>query len=129
MESYLDAILELSETENSVRLKDIADRIGVTKSTANAAMAALAENNLIRHEYYGQIQLTDSGRKVALKIAKKHKIIKRFFSEILKIDPDIADSEACAIEHVISDVTTNAMQEFLMDSARRSSSAEDAPSR
>jgi Mn-dependent DtxR family transcriptional regulator len=115
MESYLDAVLELSEAENGVRLKDIAGRIGVTKSTANAAMAVLAENGLVHHERYGQIRLTDSGREMALGIAEKHQIIKRFWGEILKIDPDTADSEACVVEHVIGNSTTDAMQKFLTD--------------
>jgi DtxR family Mn-dependent transcriptional regulator len=117
MESYLDSIFELSENgENDcVRLKDIADKIGVTKSTANAAMTALAENNLIQNERYRQIQLTESGIEMAKTIAKKHEIIKRYFSEVLNINPNIADKDACTIEHVISGVALEAMQKYLTD--------------
>lgn len=113
MESYLDAVLELSGNGDFVRLKDIADRIGVTKSTANAAMAALTENNLIQHERYGQIRLTESGLQMARSIAEKHKIIRQFFSEILKMSPDRADEDACAIEHVISGLAVESMRALL----------------
>lgn len=113
MENYLEAIYELSNEEAGARVSDIAGRLGVTKASTNSAMATLAEKGLIVNEKYKEIFLTPAGRKLAEFTSQKHHTIRRFFTEILKIDANIADKDACAIEHVISDDSIHAMQEFL----------------
>jgi len=113
MENYLEAIYELSDGENGVRMSDIADRLGVSKPTTNSAMATLSEKGLITNEKYGVIFLTPAGRKLAEITSKKHQIIREFFVNLLKIDPVTADEDACAIEHVISNDSIQAMQEFM----------------
>lgn len=113
MENYLEAIFELSDKGSGVRLSDIAGRLGVRKATANSAMSTLSEQGLIVNQKYGEIFLTPSGSEMAEFISKKHHIIQQFFTDILKIDASIADSDACAIEHVISDNSIHAMQDFL----------------
>jgi Mn-dependent DtxR family transcriptional regulator len=114
MESYLDAIFELSEGGAGVRLTDLAKKLSVTKSTANAAAASLAEKGLIANERYGRIKLTDAGMREARQITEKHGIVRAFFSEILNLDEETADRDACAIEHVISDKATRAMRKLLV---------------
>jgi Mn-dependent DtxR family transcriptional regulator len=118
LESYLDSIYELSVCKGAARLTDIAQMMGVTKSTANAAVAALAERKLILNERYQRIRLTESGAVMAQGIAKKHEVIRRFFSEILKIDKETADVDACAIEHIISGAAVDAMQSYLTRACR-----------
>ena len=113
LESYLDAVYELSLNANSVRLTDIANRMSVTKSTANAAMVSLAEKKLVLNERYGDIKLTESGLKTAKLITQKHEILLNFFTEVLRLDPRTADADACSIEHVISNDTIHAMQAYL----------------
>lgn len=115
MENYLEAVYELSREEGSARLTDVAARMAVTKSTANAAMSILAEKGLLINEKYQQIQLTEAGLKIAGIVSEKHHIIQRFLSEILKIDSATADTDACAIEHVISHKSVAAMLDFLRD--------------
>jgi Mn-dependent DtxR family transcriptional regulator len=110
MENYLEAIFELAATTGAARLTDIAARMSVTKSTANAAMSSLAERGLIENHRYSQIRLTDDGKKMASAVAEKHVVIRKFFNEILEIDDETADEDACAIEHVISDKSIDAMR-------------------
>ncbi|MDR2447297.1 MAG: metal-dependent transcriptional regulator [Treponema sp.] len=113
MESYLDAIFELTGGGEGVRLTDLAKKLSVTKSTANAAAASLAEKGLITNERYGRIRLTDIGIQEARQITEKHRIIRVFFAEILDLDEETADKDACAIEHVISDKAARAMRSLL----------------
>jgi Mn-dependent DtxR family transcriptional regulator len=112
MENYLEAIYELATMTGSARLTDIAARLSVTKSTANAAMSSLADKGLIENHRYSQIRLTEAGRKMASDVAEKHVVIRKFFNEVLEIDNDTADEDACAIEHVISDKSIDAMKRF-----------------
>jgi Mn-dependent DtxR family transcriptional regulator len=87
--------------------------MNVTKSTASAAMAVLAERNLILNERYQNVRLTESGADMAMGIMRKHEIIRRFFLDALKIDETTADVDACAIEHIISDKAVASMRRFL----------------
>ena len=115
MENYLEAIYELSENGKGVRISDISKRLGVAKSSTNSAMATLSKRGLIVSEKYKEIHLTAEGLKTAEFTAKKHKLIHQFFTEVLNIDTHIADKDACAIEHVISNESIIAMKTFMAD--------------
>lgn len=113
MENYLEAIYEVSPTGDGARVSDIARRLGVTKASTNNAMASLSEKGLISKERYNKIYLTPAGRALAEAVAAMHKTVRCFFITVLGIAPDIADKDACAIEHVISKESVRAMQAFL----------------
>ncbi|HHU50415.1 MAG TPA: metal-dependent transcriptional regulator [Firmicutes bacterium] len=113
MENYLEAIYELSQGNSGVRVSDISERLGVTKPSVNSAISTLAEKGLVTTEKYKKIFLTPSGLERAKLTSKKHQIIQRFFIEVLKIDADVADQDACSIEHVISSDSIQAMQEYM----------------
>lgn len=114
MENYLEAVYELSKGESGARVSDIAERLDVTKASTNSAMTTLSEKGLITNEKYGEIFLTPAGKKLAEITSKKHQIIREFFVTLLKIAPVTADEDACAIEHVISSDSIQAMQEFML---------------
>ncbi|HOQ15963.1 MAG TPA: metal-dependent transcriptional regulator [Defluviitaleaceae bacterium] len=113
MENYLEAIYELSKDNTGVRVSDISERLGVTKASVNNAMATLAEKGLVINERYKEVYLTPAGLERAKLTANKHCIIRKFLTEVLKVDEEIADEDACAIEHVISWESIHAMQEFM----------------
>lgn len=115
MENYLEAIYELSLGGNGARVSDIARRLGVTKASTNSAMSTLSEKGLIITEKYKEVFLTPEGLKLAKFTSEKHKVIQKFFTEVLKIDISIADKDACAIEHVISIDSITAMEEYLQN--------------
>lgn len=113
MENYLEAVYELSIEDQGTRLTDIAIKMEVTKATANTAMSVLSEKKLITNEKYHKIYLTEEGLKLAKLISGKHQVIQKFFTEVLNINNDIANTDACAIEHVISNHSITAMNNFL----------------
>ncbi len=113
MENYLEAVYELSKINMGARVSDIAERLNVTKASTNNAMATLSSKGLITNEKYGEIFLTPAGKKLAEITSRKHQIIREFFMDLLKIDHKIADTDACAIEHVISSDSIQAMQDFM----------------
>ncbi|MEA4925684.1 MAG: metal-dependent transcriptional regulator [Syntrophomonadaceae bacterium] len=113
MENYLEAIYELSRDGKGARVSDIAERLGVTKASTNSAMSTLSEKGLISNEKYREVYLTPAGLELAELTSKKHYVIREFLIKLLNIDPAIADKDACAIEHVISNDSIQAMQEFM----------------
>lgn len=113
MENYLEAIYELSVQGTGARVSDIALRLGVTKASTNSAMSTLSEKGLIVSERYKEVFLTPEGLKLAELTSKKHHVIRQFLTEVLKVEPSIAEADACAIEHVISSDSIAAMQAFM----------------
>lgn len=115
MENYLEAIFELSPDGTGARVSDIAERLGVTKASTNSAMSTLSEKGLIVSEKYKEVYLTPEGLELAKFIANKHHVIQQFLSTVLNIDDAVADEDACAIEHVISNQSVSAMQNYIKD--------------
>lgn len=119
MENYLEAVYELSDSPHGARVSDVAARMGVTKASTTNAMAVLSEKGLVANEKYGEVFLTEKGRAVSEFTAKKHQVIRRFFIDVLHIDPTVADNDACAIEHVISSDSILAMQKYMRETGGR----------
>ena len=113
MQNYLELIYELSLDGKKARVSDIAKQLGVSKPSVNNAVVVLAKNGYVDYEKYADIKLTNKGRKTAEFICSKHQTIKQLFIEVLNIDEKIADTDACLIEHVISDESIKAMQVFM----------------
>jgi Mn-dependent DtxR family transcriptional regulator len=116
MENYLEVIYELSLKSGGARVSDIANKLGVTKASTNNAMATLSDLGLVARERYKEIYLTEDGIKFAEAIHHKHKVVRSFLLQTLGIDFSLADREACAIEHVISNETVAAIERYLSSS-------------
>ena len=113
-ERYLEAIYEVGEmADGEVRVKDIAASLGVSKPSMSEMVDRLVENQLVTHDKYQHIKLTAKGRRIAKGLDRKHETIKHFFIDVLGVDAEVADKDACEIEHVISDVTLNKLVEYL----------------
>ena len=118
-ERYLEAIYETGECAGGeVRVKDIAASLGVSKPSVSEMVDRLVENQLVTHDKYQHIKLTAKGRRIAKGLDRKHETIKHFCIDMLGVDPEVADKDACEIEHVISDVTLNKLVEYLESNSR-----------
>jgi Mn-dependent DtxR family transcriptional regulator len=71
-------------------------------------------------EHNGELVLTEKGLDMANAIYERHKIISKFFVDILGVDKSSADIDACRIEHVISETSFNKIKEFVNVKADRS---------
>ena len=124
MEDYLEAIFEISEEskEKQVRVTDVARRLGVTRPSVVGMIKHLAEHGMVLHSYYGGIELTEQGQEVAQEMLNRHRVLRRFLEEVLGLDAEIAEDDACRMEHTLSQETIDrfiALEEF------RESGAED----
>ena len=112
-EDYLEAICEICEEEKVARVKDIASHMNVSLASVNYAVKALKSDGLIKHKRYGYIELTEKGGEIGRAIYRKHKLIRSFLIKVLNVGEEIADKDACGIEHVISGETFDKMKLFL----------------
>ncbi|HBE79138.1 MAG TPA: metal-dependent transcriptional regulator [Firmicutes bacterium] len=113
LEDYLEVILDLKEENESIRVTDLAEKLQVAKSSVNQAVTKLAELQLVTHDRYGPLQLTDSGELKAQQVRDRHRILARFISETLGVDSKTAEQDACGIEHFISSVTMERLVAYL----------------
>lgn len=111
-EMYLEYILVLKEKQDNVRAIDIVNISGYSKPSISRALGLLKKSNLITVDNSGHIQLTDEGKNKALKIYERHKVLSDFLIKI-GVSNEIAEKDACKIEHVISDETIDALKNFL----------------
>lgn len=102
LEDYLETIYILQQNSEDVRITDIARTMSISKPSVNRAVNSLKLENLLIHERYGRIKLTQSGKIAAEEVYSRHKILRDFFVKILKIDPITAEIDACRAEHVLS---------------------------
>lgn len=103
-EDYLEAIVMLGgTTETSVRSVDIANKLGVSKASVNKAVNSLKERNLVDQPYYGDITLTPEGYEYGSGVLDRHRLLFTFLTKEIGISEDVADAEACLMEHAISE--------------------------
>ncbi len=114
LENYLETMLFL-EKDSGIRITDVANEMGISKASVNKAVNQLKEMNLLIHDHYGQISFTEEGLLIAKSVAKKHKILVDFFTNVLKVDEETALNEACEIEHILSNSTVSAIEKLCND--------------
>ena len=113
MEDYLEAIYSISLEKRVVRVKNIAEKVGVKMPTVTNMLKTLSQKGLIDYEKHEYLELTSKGREVGKEIDRRHHIIRNFLTHILKIDPVIADEEACKMEHGMSAETLDRLTQFI----------------
>lgn len=113
MENYLEAIYNLDNEKRVVRVKDIAKRLGVKMPTVTNMLKTLNERGLINYERYEYLELTDKGEDVGKEIDRRHHILRDFLTDILGIEFDKADEEACTMEHAIGPTTMDRLVAFM----------------
>ncbi len=112
-QDYLETILDLSHENNEIRSVDIAEKMNVSRASVNKAIGILKNLGYITQERYGCIMLTSSGKQAAVNIRERHDTLKYFFSEILGIEEELAEQDACRMEHAISKETFAAFKEYI----------------
>ncbi len=113
MEHYLTAVLSLSESCGVARVRDIGQKMGVKTPSVTKALASLVKGGYVRHETYGYVELTAAGAKVAKHVLRRREVLLRFLTEILGLDPRVADADACGMEHCLSEQTLERLVSFL----------------
>jgi DtxR family Mn-dependent transcriptional regulator len=113
MEDYLEAIAMLRDANKAVRVSQISRRLKVRMPSVTSALEKLSEKGLVEHERYGYVGLTSEGENVAEDVIHRHEALSRFFNEALGIDREVAELDACKIEHVISSLSLERMIKFI----------------
>jgi len=115
VEDYLKVIFNLAEwdSEDAVSNADVAARLGVTTSSASEMVRKLTADGLLEHERYGGIALTADGRRQAMAMVRRHRLVETFLVEMLGYSWDEVHDEAEILEHAVSELLVQRMDAAL----------------
>ncbi|MBO5412426.1 MAG: metal-dependent transcriptional regulator [Clostridia bacterium] len=110
-EDYLESILRLLETQAVVHRIDVAKRMGVSQAAVNKAVKILVANGHV-YEDGKHLYLTELGKAYAQEIYARHCIIRDYLMQN-GVSPATAETDACKLEHLLSDETFQMMKNAL----------------
>ena len=110
-ERYIEVMYELKTEKGYIRAIDLARRLDVKPSSVTEMLQKLAVEGYVRYEKYRNIDLTKLGLVLARSLEKKHNAIRKLFVS-LGVPEEVANKDACLIEHIISDDTAKKIMEY-----------------
>ena len=113
MEDYLEKIYLLEKRQSHVRVRDIAKEMSITMASVSGALKNLVKRGYVSHSRYDLVVLTPEGKQVAKDVFHRHQVIKTFLSKVLGLDSEIAERDACKIEHSVSPETIKSLARYL----------------
>lgn len=112
-ENYLETILILYNKNGIVKSIDIARKLNFSKPSVSRAMGILKESGYIDIDSNGDIKLTKNGKLKAESIYERHLILKEFLMKTASVTDDIAEEDACRMEHIISQEVFDGIKAYL----------------
>ena len=113
LEEYLEAIFDIADKDQSAKTTAIANKLNVAPASVTESIQGLAEKGLVHYEPYVGAKLTHKGLEVVTRLKRRHRLLEVFLGDILNIDPAKVHSEACRMEHYMSDETADALCRWL----------------
>jgi DtxR family transcriptional regulator, Mn-dependent transcriptional regulator len=109
-QDYLKVIWSAQEwSDDPVTTTLLARRMGFSPSTVSEAVKKLTAHGLLAHARYGAIELTEEGRRAALAVVRRHRILETFLVAELGYGWDEVHDEAEVLEHAVSDRLVDAL--------------------
>lgn len=119
-EDYLEAIWRLVWKEGIVRVRDIADSLGVSMPSVIGALKTLAKRKLVEYHPHKYVTLSDRGMELAESISARHGMLRKFLTDVLDVEAELADTNACRLEHAVDEVVSRRLGYFVKFMSRSS---------
>ena len=113
LEDYLEIILMLGRKHKVVRVKEIAKAKSVRMPTVTSALRRLSEKGLVSYAAREYVELTPTGSDIARRIAGRHHFLTIFLERILGVSPEMAEHDACGLEHHLSTESLSHLAAFV----------------
>ena len=109
IENYLETIHILSLKKAEVHAIDICNHLGFSRPTVSIVLRQLRERGLVTVNEDNHVRLTAEGLAIAEHMYERHQLLTKMFMSI-GIDPELAEHDACKIEHDLSDESFDAIR-------------------
>lgn len=111
-EEYVETIYILEKRNGFAKTGQISSEMGIQSSSVTEMLQKLQEQGVIQYKPYKGALLTETGKKLATELMKKHKIIADFL-EIIGVERELAEADACQIEHHVTLITMQRLGKFV----------------
>jgi len=111
-EEYVETIFFLQNKKGLAKTGKISSEMGIQPSSVTEMLQKLQEEGYIQYEPYKGAILTEAGKELAREVMKKHKIIADFL-EIIGVERELAEADACQIEHHVTVKTLQRLGKFV----------------
>ena len=112
-EDYIETIYLLKKKNGTVRSVDVANELGFSRPSVSRAVGILKKDGFIEVATDGELELTELGLKKAKSVYEKHTNLTKFLMLTANVSEEIAENDACRIEHIISPETFKGIKKFL----------------
>src|SRR4051794_2450372 len=109
VEDYLKAIYQLTPEGRPASTSEIAHLLALSAPSVTGMVKRLSEHGLLEHIPYRGVQLTKDGRRAALRMVQRHRLIEAYLVEFLGYSWDAVHAEAERLEHAVSDTMVGRM--------------------
>ena len=116
-EMYLESIFVLSKKKDRVRSIDVVEYMGFSKPSVSRAISLLRGGGYVNMDSDGYLTLTELGAEVAGKMYERHSMLSGFLVS-LGVSETTAETDACKIEHHISDESFDAIKKYVENLGR-----------
>ncbi|MEN8661147.1 MAG: metal-dependent transcriptional regulator [Lentimonas sp.] len=115
VEDYIKHIYLVAEESGNeeVPMGRVAEALAVVPGTATTMVKALSDAGLVDYAPRVGVRLTPPGRKLALHVLRRHRLIEQFLVEVLDFDWSEVHEEAEQMEHVVSDLLLERIDKYL----------------
>jgi DtxR family Mn-dependent transcriptional regulator len=113
IEEYLEVLYKYGNKKDYVSTTAISKNLKIAPASVTQMLKKLEELGYINYIPYKGANLSNLGFKIAQKITRKHRILEKFLTDILKINPQNVHIQACDMEHSLSDEAERAMCHIL----------------
>ncbi len=114
-EDYIETIYLLKKRKGMVRSIDVANELNFSRPSVSRAVGLLKEDGLITVEPDGELVLTELGLKTAKAVYEKHTNLTKFLMMTTGVNEEIAENDACRIEHIISPETFRGIKRYIKE--------------
>ena len=115
IEDYLRAILTLAGSGGTTTICAIAERLAVARASVSQMVRRLVSLDLVLHDHYGAVSLTETGSETAEHLALRYRLIESYLVTTLGYCPTTVAAEADRIEHAVSPQLAERMASLLED--------------
>jgi DtxR family Mn-dependent transcriptional regulator len=112
-EEYLEAIYRLEQKVGYARTMELARNLNVVPGSVTNTVENLKRKGLVTHKPYKGVKLTESGRKIASSVLRRHRLAERLLTDILHLDWSEVHDQACKLEHALSPEVVKPLEKAL----------------
>ena len=109
---HLMAVDDLVGRLGYARVSDIARQLGITRGSVSISLKPMKEAGLILQDENRHLRLSDVGQRLVDAVKTKRALIQRLLSEVLGVDAEQAEIDACKVEHLTSNQTARQLVAF-----------------